>query len=124
MFKKNCLNLLWLVIWVKFSYKKLSPTGISFFCHRKKFFFCRPAQQVIFLCTSKHNHTAKFLNFLDTGQGAGQRVGTIRYNHIYLKIHAGKFIFKHTCLRKLFKFAYVSHMQFFTNFLFFEILIF
>ena len=124
MFKKNCLNLLWLVIWVKFSYKKLSPTGISFFCHRKKIFFCRPAQQVIFLCTSKHNPTTNFKKFLNTGQGASQRGTPSEDNHFYLKIHAGKLNFKHTCLRKLFKFAYVRHRQFFTNFLFFEILIF
>ena len=84
MFKENCLNLLWLVIWVKFSYKKLVLTSTNFFCHREKFFFCRPAQQVIFLCTSKHNHTANFKKFLNTGQGGGQRVGTYRYNHIYL----------------------------------------
>ena len=124
MFKENCLNLLCLVIWVKFSYKKWDHTGPRFFCHRENFFFCRPAQQVIFLCTSKHNHTANFKKFLNTGQGDGQRGWSIRYNHFYLKNHAWKLNFKHTCLRKLFKFAYVSHRQFFTNFLFFEILIF
>ena len=83
-------------------YKKLCLTRPNFFCHREKIFFCRPAQQVIFLCTSKHNPTANFKKFLNTGQGVGQRVGTYRYNHIYLKIHAGKFIFKHTCARRQF----------------------
>ena len=109
MFKENCLNLLWLVIWVKFSYKKWCPTGPNFFCHRKKFFFCRPAQQVIFLCTSKHKHTANFKKFLNTGQGGGQRVGTYRYNHIYLKIHAWKLNFKHTCPRSQILKNYLSN---------------
>ena len=102
MFKENCLNLLWLVIWVKFSYKKLVPTGPSFFCHRKNFFFCRPAQQVIFLCTFKHNGKVNFYKFSWSGQGVGQRVGPISYNHIYLNFCHWKFIFKHTCARSQF----------------------
>ena len=87
-------------------YKKLCHTGPKFFCHREKFFFCRPPQafsltqqQVIFLCTLKHNGKANFKKFLNTGQRVDQRVGTYRDNHIYLKIHAGELNFKHTCAR-------------------------
>ena len=83
-------------------YKKWCHTGPNFFCHRKKIFFCRPAPQVIFLCTFKHNGKANFKKFLNTGQRVGQRVGTYRYNHIYLNLDAGKFNFKHTCARSQF----------------------
>ena len=116
MFKENCLNLFLLVILVNFLYKKLCHTGPNFFCHRKKIFFCRPAQQVIFLCTFKHNGKANFKKFLNTGQGVGQRVGPIRYNHFYLNLDAGKFIFKHTCARRLKPTSRSYFLKKFTNF--------
>ena len=76
------------------------PTGPSFFCHRENFFFCRPAQQVIFLCTLKHNGKANFKKFLNTGQRVGQRVGPSDDNHIYLNLDALKLNFSIYMTRK------------------------
>ena len=95
-------------------------TRPNFFCHREKIFFCIPAQQVIFLCTFKHNGKANFKKFLNTGQGVGQRVGTYRDNHIYLKIHAGKLNFPYTCLRSQFfkNFQILNFVKIFSSFIY------
>ena len=47
----------------------------------------------------KHTCLRKLFKFSWSGQGVGQRVGTYRDNHFYLKIHAWKNFFLHTCAR-------------------------